>query len=92
MDVFRDIPRNYTSHFGPRRTIHGEFRYNVLHIGGYVTDDLWKDVHVTPEWGVWTSSVNGLGNYPYGWPWKNGSGSDAGIVDEPDFEGAYDRD
>jgi prepilin-type N-terminal cleavage/methylation domain-containing protein len=87
--------RNYTSHFGVRQTVTGEFRYNVMHLDGHVHDDVWKE-SVTPGKSPIVNHWAADPNYPYGWPWNDyetgGTGGNyEGIVEDPVFPGAFDR-
>ncbi|MFC1671944.1 hypothetical protein ACFL01_02290, partial [Planctomycetota bacterium] len=77
--------RDASSHFGVRQTVPGLFRFNAVHLDGHVHDGTWKETDLTSNWLFGTN-----GGHPYGWPWKSGAGSDAGIVDSPDFDGAFD--
>ncbi len=77
--------REAPSHFGVRQTIPESFRFNALHLDGHVHDGMWKETDITTNWQFGTN-----GGRPYGWPWKSGSGSDAGVVDTPEIDGAYD--
>ncbi len=93
LNLYRNINRDFRTHFGVHQTITGSFRYNVLHMDGHVHDDVWKESitsgvsGITQQW-----AVNGT---PYGWPWKvwetSNNGTDNGIVEEPVIEGAFDR-
>ena len=91
--------RNHWSHFGVRRTIIGEFKFNVLRLDGSVRDNLWKEINKANYYGAVphpNPAGSGNGSHPYGWPWKWDEGDASSydienpLVDSPIFEGALD--
>jgi prepilin-type N-terminal cleavage/methylation domain-containing protein len=87
---YRSFPRYYTSHFGLRQSVPGEWRFNVLHLGGHVTGAIWGEVLPSTCW--LTTGANGGA---YGWEWvdpsNNDSKSENGIRIQHGFVGAFDE-
>jgi hypothetical protein len=82
--------RKFQSHFRTKRSIPGEWRFNVLHLGGHVDDSIWKEAYVTSMWLVYSSQVGWDQRMrPYGW-WTKSPAND-GYQDTPMFEGAFDQ-
>jgi prepilin-type N-terminal cleavage/methylation domain-containing protein len=94
MTEYRNIERDFRSHFGIRQTYTEGFRFNVLHIDGHVHDDTWKEPITPGTSGIHTAWRANRG-HPYGWPWKvwetSVNGTDNGIVENPVIDGAFDR-
>jgi prepilin-type N-terminal cleavage/methylation domain-containing protein len=90
--------RNHASHFGIRKTLEDEYRFNVLHMDGSVQGSVWKEPMTDTYW--YPPFPGGQG-HPYGWLWKRDAdpgtygGSfpydNHGLMETPWFEGALDR-
>jgi hypothetical protein len=80
------------SHFGVYETVAGDFRFNVLHLGGHVDDSVWKEADLSKCWLVQSRTGGGAGNtnQPYGW-WILDPGNDGLLDKTPMFEGAFDQ-
>jgi type II secretory pathway pseudopilin PulG len=76
------------SHFGVRSSIPGEFRFNVLHLGGHVEDNVWSQ-HKSS--GSWLVSKKFEGSHPYGWRFVGGQGEN-GIEPDPGIPHRFDYD
>jgi prepilin-type N-terminal cleavage/methylation domain-containing protein len=90
---YRWFPRYYTSHFGLRRSVPGDWRFNVIHLGGHVTDGIWGEVLPSKCW--LTAGTNATHGGPYGWEWvdpsNNDSKSENGIRIQHRFDGPFDE-
>ena len=67
------------SHFGVRGSVPGEFRFNVLHLGGHVENYIWTQPKSS---GTWLVSKRFEGSHPYGWRFVGGQGEN-GIEPDP---------
>jgi hypothetical protein len=83
--------REFTSHFGVKKTKGGEMRFNVVHLDGHVDDSTWKDYPLsTDSWllymdnGGWDAKRR-----PYGW-WMQDNHY-MGYSELPMCEGAFDQ-
>jgi hypothetical protein len=84
--------RRNASHFGFAQTFEG-WNFNAVHLDGHVGDSTWREPTVETRWRI-TSATSG-GKVPYGWPYKKAVGqasqNDDGLVDEPVFDEAFDK-
>jgi prepilin-type processing-associated H-X9-DG protein len=81
------LDRNFRSHFGFQQTVPGGFRFNVVHLDGHVDSSLWKEPWVSTEW---MRSDPSYDNRPYGWAYKGAPNDTSGLMDEPEWKGAFD--
>jgi prepilin-type N-terminal cleavage/methylation domain-containing protein len=74
--------RYFVSHFGCRTVIVGQWLANTAHADGHVDDGVWRDWEVSALWAI-------NGRRPYGWKYKNDDELQG--PDEPEIDGAFDR-
>ncbi len=80
--------RDMMTHFGLKTSMPGEFRFNVLHLGGHLHDAVWKEVNTSEMWQMPQDYLK----RPYGWATKSGTWPDKmGPQETPLFEGAFDQ-
>jgi hypothetical protein len=65
----------------------GEFRFNVVHMDGHVSQRIWKEPFISERF---MEHYNGDDWRPYGWPW-NDPPPDLGIVEDTPNNWAFDR-
>jgi len=83
--------RSWTTHFGIRSAVAGEYRFNVAHLDGHIDDSPWKEVNGS-IWNQYRLPVQDWGR-PYGWAYYNGSltGIGGSIQRAPYIDGAFDE-
>jgi prepilin-type N-terminal cleavage/methylation domain-containing protein len=83
---YSSFRRYYSSHFGLRDPVPGDWRFNVVHLDGHVDDERWMEVR--DKWGSnWWTFDDGSAYAPYGWRYK----SSTEIEPIPGFHRAFDR-
>jgi hypothetical protein len=90
----RTRERRFLSHFGYSQTVPGGWKFNVLHVGGSVDDEVWMEVLLMQNADEW-HFVRGDGNpanTPYGWDLNNPGrlGYREGVHSIPGFPRPFD--
>jgi prepilin-type processing-associated H-X9-DG protein len=83
-----NLTRRCVSHFGYAQTVPGEFRFNVVHLDGHVSQHIWKEAYISDSYTVPDPDNDWW--RPIGWPWEGGSTAN-GIVEETTNDWAFDK-
>jgi prepilin-type N-terminal cleavage/methylation domain-containing protein len=83
---YSSFERDYSSHFGLRDPVPGDWRFNMVHLDGHVDDANWMEVRTGPGKNGWMFQ-DGSVYAPYGWRYKTATDMEP----IPGFPRAFDR-